>query len=110
MPFTLRVTNIGPITANEVILTDIPPAAMEMTSFGTNLRGKKVRGNAVWKLGDLAPGASKFVRGVVRIDSAAPGIKRNTAIATAVNAALVQDQTNTRVLPRLVRALPAVTG
>ena len=109
VPFTLRVTNIGPITADEVTLTDVPPAAMAMTSFGTNLRGTRVRGNAVWQLGDLAPGASKVVRGVVRIDSAAPGLKRNTAIATAVNADLVQDQTDTRVLARL-RLRPAVTG
>ena len=110
MPFTLRVTNIGTITADSVTMTDVPPAAMTMTSFATNLRGTRVRGNAVWHLGDLAPGASRTVRGVVRIDSAAPGLKRNTAIATAVNADLVQDQTDTRVLPRLARVLPAVTG
>ncbi len=69
-----------------------------------------VRGNAVWRLDDLAPGASRVIRGAVRIDSAAPGLKTNTAIATAVNAALVQAQTNTRVLPRRARVLPAVTG
>ena len=56
------------------------------------------------------PAPRRIVRGVVRIDSAAPGLKRNTAIATAVNADLVQDQTDTRVLARLVRLRPAVTG
>ena len=109
VPVMLRVTNIGPITADEVTLTDVPPAAMELTSLGTKPRGTRVRGNAVWHLGDLAPGASRTVRGVVRIDSAAPGLKRNTAIATAVNAALVQAQTDTLVLRRF-RVLPAVTG
>ncbi len=109
VPVVLRVTNIGPITADEVTVTDVPPAAMELTSLGTKPSGTRVRGNAVWHLGDLAPGASRTIRGVVRIDSAAPGLKTNTAIATAVNANLVQDQTDTRVLAQLVRR-PPVTG
>ena len=109
MPVVLRVTNIGPITADEVTVTDVPPAAMKLTALGTKPRGTRVRGNAVWHLGDLAPGASRTIRGVVRIDSAAPGLKRNTAIATAVNANLVQDQTDTLIV-RPFRVAPAVTG
>jgi hypothetical protein len=93
-----------------VRLTDIPPAAMSLTSLAAGGGATRVRGNAVWRLGDLAPGRSRVIRGVVRIDSAAPGLKTNTAIATAVNAALVQAQTDTRVLPRRVAVLPAVTG
>jgi uncharacterized repeat protein (TIGR01451 family) len=110
VPFALRVTNVGPITADDVRLTDIPPAAMSLTSLAAGGGATRVRGNAVWRLGDLAPGRSRVIRGVVRIDSAAPGLKTNTAIATAVNAALVQAQTDTRVLPRRVAVLPAVTG
>jgi uncharacterized repeat protein (TIGR01451 family) len=110
VPFALRVRNVGSVTAEDVRLTDIPPAAMSLTSLRASAGAKRVRGNAVWRLGDLAPGASRVIRGVVRIDSAAPGLKTNTALATAVNAALVQAQTNTRVLARRFAVRPAVTG
>jgi hypothetical protein len=63
----------------------------------------------VWKLGTLAPGASRTVRGSVRIESGSPGLKRNLSLATASNADLVQDPAARRVLAQR-RVIPPVTG
>ena len=66
------------------------------------------RGNAIWRLGRLAPGAKRTIRGSVRIKAGTPGWKRNVVLATAVNARLVDDVADTRIRAR--RQAPAVTG
>jgi uncharacterized repeat protein (TIGR01451 family) len=109
VPFDLRVTNVGSITATNVRLLDVPPAAMTLSGLNASSTARRVRGNGVWRLGTIAPGATKVVRGTVRITSATPGRKRNTAVATANNARLALAATDTRVLARRAVA-PAVTG
>jgi hypothetical protein len=66
------------------------------------------RGKAFRRLGRLAPGASRTVRGSVRIKAGTPGLKRNLVAATAVNAKLVSDNADTRLLRQ--RQALAVTG
>lgn len=107
--FALTVRNAGPVTARDVRLADVPPAAIQLQLLSTDTRVRIQGGNAVWRLGDLAPGARRTVRGTVRIVSATPGLKRNLAQASADNADLVQDPADTRVLAQR-RVIPPVTG
>jgi hypothetical protein len=81
-----------------VQLADVPPAAVTLTGLSATAGMRRVRGNAVWRLGTLAPGASRTVRGSVLIKAGTPGLKRNLALATAANAHLVASRADTRVL------------
>lgn len=109
LSFALTVTNRGPVAAQKVILSDVPPAAITLTALRSTgaSRPRIVRGNAVWRLGTLAPGARRTVRGSVLLEAGTPGLKRNFAVATAVNANFAQDEVDTRVLAQ--RRVP-VTG
>ena len=108
---SLTVTNVGGVTARDVRLYDIPPAAVKLTlQRESSRRARVVRGNSVWRLGNLAPGAKRTVTLQVRIDTAAPGDKRNVAAATATNADQALDATDTRILGAPPAISPAVTG
>jgi hypothetical protein len=63
---------------------------------------------AIWRLGWLAPGAKRNVRGSVRIPAGTPRPKRNLVFATAVNAYLVHDRADTRLLRQ--RRAPQAAG
>jgi hypothetical protein len=67
-------------------------------------------GYALWRLRRLAPGASRTIRGSVRIQASSPGLKRNWVFAAAVNARLVQDRADTRIRAARRGRAPAVTG
>jgi uncharacterized repeat protein (TIGR01451 family) len=96
---SLTVTNVGPVTARNVQLMDIPPAALGFVRLSTSVvPSRRVRGNAVWRIGTLAPGQSRTVTVTVRLTSGSPGLRRNNAIATASNARAVTDHTDTRIL------------
>jgi uncharacterized repeat protein (TIGR01451 family) len=107
--FRLTVTNVGSVNARNVRMADIPPGAMALASFRSSTRPRVVgaRG-ALWRLGTLAPGARRTIRGSVRITAGTPGLKRNMVFATAVNAQLVNDRADTRLLRQ--RRAPRVTG
>ena len=105
--FRLTVTNTGPVAAREVQVADVPPAAIALASFRSSERSRVVRGNALWNLGTLEPGASRTITGSVRIRSGTPGRKRNHVLASAANAKVVDDLADTRLR---ARRAPAVTG
>jgi uncharacterized repeat protein (TIGR01451 family) len=105
--FRLRVTNVGTVTATDVVLADRPSAALTLTALEATSRPRIVRGDALWRIGTLAPGASRIVRGRVTIKSGTPGLKRNLAAAVAGNAGVAAAIADTRV--RRPRA-PRVTG
>jgi uncharacterized repeat protein (TIGR01451 family) len=108
IPFRLTVRNVGSAPARNVLLGDIPSAAVTLAGLRTGSRVRLVRGGAMWRFGRLAPGASRTVRGTVRIKAATPGRVHNVAFATAVNAKIADDRTDTRVLRR--RTPRPVTG
>jgi uncharacterized repeat protein (TIGR01451 family) len=108
MGFALTVTNMGTVAATGVQVADVPPAALTLTGVSATAGMRTVRGNAVWRLGTLAPGATRTVRGSVLIKRGTPGLKRNMALATAANAHLVSSRVDTRVLGRRIR--PNFTG
>jgi hypothetical protein len=91
-----------------VQVADVPPAALTLSGLAATSGMHRVRGNAVWRLGTLAPGATRTVRGSVIIKSGTPGLKRNLALATALNANLARNRVDTRVLA--ARARPQFTG
>ena len=105
--FTLKVTNTGTVDAVGVRIADVPPAAVVLASLRSNPGTRVVRGQARWRVGTLTPGESRTIRGSVRIKAGTPGLKRNIAHANAINAQLVTDRADTRLLGQ--RA-PAVTG
>jgi len=108
--FALTVRNVGTVAATSVQVADVPPASVRLASLQTSGDVRFVRGNAVWRVGTLAPGASRTVRGSVRITSGAPGLKRNLAVAAAVNASVVIDPADVRVLPARRASSPSFTG
>ncbi len=102
------MTNTGSVTATNVRLADVPPASVTLAGLESRSTAQVIRGNAVWRLGNLAPGASRTVRGSVRIQAGTPGLKRNLALTGAVNAQVAEDVADTRILRR--RQPPPVTG
>jgi uncharacterized repeat protein (TIGR01451 family) len=109
--FELTVSNVGSVAAQNVIMADVPPAALTLAGLQSTggARVRLARGNAYWHLGTLAPGARRTVRGTVLIEAGSPGPKRNYVLATAVNAQTAQDHSDTRVLAQR-RVIPPVTG
>jgi uncharacterized repeat protein (TIGR01451 family) len=109
--FTLTVTNVGSVAARDVRVIDIPPGAVKLASLQSATKARVIGGAAVWRLGTLAPGAKHTIRGSVRILGGTPGLKRNLAAATAINAKLAGDRADTRLLrSRARRPAPPVTG
>ena len=106
--FRLTVTNVGSVAARSVVMADVPPAAVALAALKSRTRGQVVQGNAVWRLGTLAPGAKRTVSGTVRIKAGTPGLKRNLVLATAANANLARDRADTRVRAR--QRVSPVTG
>ena len=129
-PVSLRVTKRGPKTATagmvvtytitlrnrnasgavtSVVLSDILPTGY--TVFRRPSRATFQGGRLVWKLGNLAPGATKTVRAQIRLDRTAVGTRCNTAVASAANAPTVRARACTTIRRVLGTArLPIVTG
>jgi uncharacterized repeat protein (TIGR01451 family) len=110
VPFELAVSNTGSVAAQDVMVADVPPAALTLAGLQSGgPPARLVRGNAVWRLGTLAPGARRTIRGTVAIRAGTPGLKRNLVLATAVNAQLARDDADTPLLVKR-RVIPPVTG
>jgi len=113
--FRLRVTNTGSVPATNVRLADIPPAAVTLSALRASARPKVGARGALWRIGTLAPGQSRTIRGSVLVDAGTPGRVRNFAVATAVNAQLALDRADARILAQGIRGqqeqnAPSVTG
>ena len=91
-------------------MVDLPPGAANLTAFRSSTRARVVNRGAVWRLGRLAPGARRTIRGSVLIKAGTPGLKRNLVLATAVNARVVADRADTRLRAAQRGQAPAVTG
>ena len=102
------MTNTGSVVARDVKLTDVPPASVTLAALRSNRQARVGTGWALWRIGRLAPGASRTIRGTVRVEAGSPGLKRNWVFAAAVNARLVQDRADTRI--RAAQRRGGVTG
>ena len=98
-----RIRFSGRVAARNVRVADFPPGAVGLASLRSGTRARVLGGEALWRLGTLAAGASRTIRGSVRIKSVTPGWKRNWVLATAVNAQLVSARADTRLLVRRPR-------
>ncbi len=76
--YAITVTNNGDGVARNTALKLTPSAGAELIDVG---KGKATRSEVVWTLGTIAPNESREVS--VTMKSSAPGMIRNTAVATA---------------------------
>jgi uncharacterized repeat protein (TIGR01451 family) len=105
MFFTIDVSNLGPDTATNVVVSDRLPRGLTFVSANPT-QGTYDRASGRWAVGTLASGASARLRIQVRVTSA--GSIANVATAT-------QDQfdpvlQNNRALALLVAAIPGKGG
>ena len=107
--YTIKITNTGKVTADNVIMRDRIPASMSLAVKTPGV--KLVKGQIEVQVGTLAPGASKTITVKFRIDRRATGSRTNTAIASAANAPTVRDSARTKVIKIDTRVItPRVTG
>jgi uncharacterized repeat protein (TIGR01451 family) len=108
--YAIRVANRGRVRAEGVVIRDRLPLglALRRRPAGAVLRD----GVVIWRLGRLAPGASRTVRLPVRVLASTAGRRCNVARASAGNAATVRDRACTRVVRAEVAGAvaPPVTG
>lgn len=107
--FRMKVSNPGASTARNVVVSDPLPANVVPASLG---KGRLVRGEIVWRVGDLAPGASRLVTFTARADKVSSRkTVTNVAEAEADNAPVVRDSVKVLITPtRIIRLTVAVTG
>jgi uncharacterized repeat protein (TIGR01451 family) len=108
--FRLTVRNTGSIAARGVTVVDAAPAPVALAGLRASRRPRIVRRTAIWSLGTLAPGASRTIRGTVRLQAARPGRLRNVALAGAANARVATAQADTRIRGARQPRVPPVTG
>ena len=103
--YRIKVTNSGPLTATNVVITDTPPSTMLIggTPTGATRSGRTLS----WAIGDLAAGTSRTVTVTLGMRLTASGTPCNIASATAENADSARGKACTRI--QAVRD-PRVTG
>ena len=107
--YSVKVTNIGTVTAENVVMRDKIPTSMSLAKKAAGVRLAK--GFVIVQAGTLAPGASKTIRLQFRIARRASGLRTNNASASASNATTVRDSARTRIIRVSGRIIvPVVTG
>jgi len=92
--YTIQASNIGDASAVNAVISDPLPAGTSLISASNG--GVQSGSQIVWRLGTLAPNASKTVKATVKATGA--GTIRNTACVAADNAAQVCDSADTKVV------------
>lgn len=108
--YRITVRNRGRNAARDVVLQQFLPAGAALTQRPPGAR--LVSGRLVWRLGTLAPGATRTFRVSVRFGSGVPGDRAGSAVAVAGNAPRVRTAFETQVVarPRPVTPQPPVAG
>ena len=110
--YTLTVTNTSAVRATDVVVRDPVPAGTFVPNLPANAR--LVSGAVVWRLGNLAPGASVTVSLRLGTRTSPLGQVVNVGSASAGNAARVTARAATLLIAPLrvapARVQPAVTG
>jgi uncharacterized repeat protein (TIGR01451 family) len=109
--FTYRITvrNRSEFAATNVEVTDLVPASLTLVRIPA---GATIRNGVVtWRVGTLAPGASRSLRMPVRVNPNVSGRIRNSATVTADNLPPRRSTAITRITgPRPVARTGGVTG
>ncbi len=82
--YTLMVTNNGPATATNVVVTDTLPDDVTFEAGGSTTPDSNVNGVLTYNLGTMASGANTEITIVVTVDSDFVGTLTNTANVDAV--------------------------
>jgi uncharacterized repeat protein (TIGR01451 family) len=106
--YTIVVRNRGRSTAYNVVIRDFVPSGMVLVSVPSG--GTMAGGAATWRVGTLAPGASRTVTVTMRPARNIALTKCNVARASASNAPAVSDNACTRFVRVAGRTTPGVTG
>ncbi|MGE0135655.1 MAG: hypothetical protein AB7L91_16225 [Dehalococcoidia bacterium] len=106
--YTIVVRNVGKARATGVVARDILPAglAFARSSISPSSIGERLS----WRLGNLAPGASRTLRVWLRAPNDVVGARTNRVAVSASNAATARAAVVTRFRLRPVAVQPAVTG
>jgi uncharacterized repeat protein (TIGR01451 family) len=108
VPYSISVRNAGRAPVSGVVVTDVLPAG---TSLAARASGASLRaGSLSWRVGRLAPGASRTFRVLLRLDAQASGGRCNVARATGRGVGRAAATTCMQVAPLARRITPAVTG
>jgi len=91
--YTIKASNIGDSGAINAVISDPLPAGTSLISASDG--GIQSGNQIIWRLGTLAPNASKTVSATVK--AVKTGTIRNTACVSADNAAQVCDSADTKV-------------
>ncbi|WP_217925088.1 SdrD B-like domain-containing protein [Miltoncostaea oceani] len=102
--FTMRVRNTSTSIARDVVVSDPIPAGVSISKLGG---ARLIRGELVWRVGNLAPGAGRTVSFRAKTDRSG-GVKRvlNIAEAEASNAARVRASAPVRIIQTRIIARP----
>lgn len=109
MIFTVIVKNTSTsVSARSVVVRDLLPAGYFVVKIPNGARF--IKGNLVWSLGDLAPGATKTLRIRIRLDRSVTGNRCNVVEVTSGNEPAVTARTCTKIVR--LRGVPTtpVTG
>jgi uncharacterized repeat protein (TIGR01451 family) len=99
--YTIRVSNDGPATARDVVLTDTPAGGLETVRVAPSEGSCDGRGPIVCRLGTLAAAQTATVRLTARVTRS--GRVVNAATVVAANARGRQTRVTTRARPKPVR-------
>lgn len=104
--YTVKVTNTGNAPARNVVVTDRLPGGLTLVGRQGTRSGSAVH----FRVGTLAPGASKVIRVQVRSRTGLTGRRVNVATATATGVTRVTARAATRFVGPKARTRPAVVA
>ena len=105
---TITVTNMGPVTATDVVVEDPIPNGLVVAQRPAG--ATYVDGTVRWQLGDLGPGESRVVRVSLKTTFRVAARRCNIAQADATNAAPVTSRLCTRFVAVAGQQFDGVTG
>lgn len=104
--YTVKVTNTGKAPARNVVVTDRLPGGMTLVGR----QGTRSGASVSFRVGTLAPGASRVIQVTVRSRTGLVGRRVNVATATATGVARVTARAATRFVGPKARTQPAVVA
>ena len=106
--YTITVKNTGKVTLRNVVLRDRLPRGLSFV--GASRASTLGNGNATFRLGTIAPGASRTIVVTLMANASVTGTRVNTATVSATDVRPRSATAATVFTPLVRRVQPAVTG
>lgn len=106
--YTITVRNTGKVTLRSVLLRDRLPRGLSFV--GASRASRLANGNAIFRLGNIAPGQSRRIVVTLMANASVTGRRVNTATVSAANVRPRSARAATAFSPLVRRVQPAVTG